>query len=79
MTNPDELINPVLTSLEDTERRFLAEMNGGLTKREYFAALAMQALINRAGSCATWEDFTGAAICVADALIKELNKMKSNI
>jgi hypothetical protein len=45
--------------------------NGGLTKREYFAAMAMQ------GACATghsWEtNIASFAVKMADALITELN------
>lgn len=46
----------------------------GLSKREYFAGMAMQ------GICATnceynsWEDLAKDAIGIADSLIKELEK-----
>jgi len=54
----------------------------GLTKREYFAAKAMQALISNPNikrpSIEAWEkdlqDFSRTAIEYADALLKELNK-----
>lgn len=59
-TNPDEPINPV-TSI----------YTNGLTKREYFAAMALQAYCQRSvkeDTAAQW------AVEAADALIKELNK-----
>ena len=49
----------------------------GLTKREYFAAMAMQGFL----SCNTHdsiEDDVKYAVKSADALIDELNKTKTN-
>jgi hypothetical protein len=44
----------------------------GLTKREYFAAMAMQGLIDKRGNA---ESITAkTAVSYADALIKELSK-----
>lgn len=61
------------------------ELEGGLTKREYFAAMAMQGLlansgdeVPKVGSMVGWnfESIAAHAICVADNLIAELNKEK---
>jgi len=61
-TNPDDLVNVGSGCIED----------GGLTKREYFAGLAMQGLIGLGKrDC---ENIGTAAVCVADNLIKALNK-----
>jgi len=54
----------------------------GLTKREHFAAMAMQGLLasensftKGSDSCDEWlEDVTDGAIKMADALLKELSK-----
>lgn len=69
-TNPNELIQPVIYS----------EQNGysGLTKREYFAALALQGMLAER-TTATWKrDEVDAraddAVVWADALVKSLNK-----
>lgn len=49
------------------------EDNKGLTKREYFAGLAMQGM---ASSDLTYEDIAHDAVKMADALLAELNKSK---
>ena len=51
----------------------------GLTKREYFAAMALQgALANKFAHERTIEMITESAVKLADALIDELNKTKQN-
>ena len=48
----------------------------GLSKREYFAAMALQGLLsdsNNTGNCAY---FATDAVKMADALIEQLNKAK---
>ena len=50
--------------------------NNGLTKREYFAALAMQGLIVNGRAFIT--DNIIDAVKIADALIEELNKPPQN-
>ena len=44
----------------------------GLTKREYFAAMAMQGLMNKQG--VNMEMIVKMAVAHADALLKELEK-----
>jgi hypothetical protein len=46
----------------------------GLTKREYFAAMAMQALISDPNISTTYSHYAENAVQAADALIAELNK-----
>ena len=51
----------------------------GLTKREYFAAMAMQGIIaNKDGLDIKIERIVESAVDTADALIDELNKTKQN-
>lgn len=47
----------------------------GLTKREYFAAMAMQALVTR-GVYSIKENAADQSVLYADALIEALNKEK---
>ncbi len=46
----------------------------GLTKREYFAGLAFQALTSNSAASGTSVEFAQAAVICADALLKELAK-----
>lgn len=52
----------------------------GLTKREYFAAMAMQGLVSKdSGDTYGYEHaYTELAVGYADALIEELNKEANN-
>ena len=50
----------------------------GLTKREYFAAMAMQAILS-IPSYQTKQACATAAVQMADALILELNKEQDNV
>ena len=52
---------------------------GGLTKREYFAAMAMQGILSdRDNQGYTWnyEAMAADAVKMADQLIKQLNQIK---
>ena len=52
-------------------------INAGLTKREYFALMAMQGIIfNKDGLDIKIERIAETAVDTADALIKELTKTK---
>jgi hypothetical protein len=54
-------------------------IDGGLTKREYFAAMALQGIIaNKDGLDIKIERIVESAVDTADALIEELNKTKTN-
>ena len=51
--------------------------NNGLTKREYFAAMALQGIIsNKDGLDIKIERIVESAVDTADALIEELNKTR---
>lgn len=49
----------------------------GLTKREYFAAVALQGFISLSLDAETAKRAPAAAVNMADRLIDELNKVKS--
>ena len=70
MKNGDKPINPLLDLNEDKSGLW------GLTKREYFAGLAMQVYINNHHS---EEDYTvqfvaKCSVKIADELLKQLDK-----
>ena len=53
------------------------ELTDGLTKREYFAAMVIQSIIqNKDGLDIKIERIVESAVDTADALIEELNKTK---
>ncbi len=65
------------TSANDSSFPVIAEnyiIDGGLTKREYFAAMAMQGLL--ANDSALITNKARDAVQAADALIEILNKAK---
>ncbi len=52
----------------------------GLTKREYFAAMAMQGLMANSQTAkdgSDGNDISSASVLMADALISELNKQQA--
>jgi hypothetical protein len=69
MTNANEPINP------QNEFSYNMQYCSGLTKREYFAAMAMQGLM----ACeykGTEKQFAKKSVGMADALINALNETK---
>ncbi len=70
-TKPNEPIN-----LVEYNNNYIST---GLTKREYFAAMVMQSIIqNKDGLDIKIERIVESAVDTADALIEELNKTKTN-
>lgn len=68
-TKPNEPINIV-----EYNNNYIST---GLTKREYFASMAMQGIIsNKDGLDIKIERIVESAVDTADALIEELNKTK---
>jgi hypothetical protein len=51
-------------------------INAGLTKREYFAAMALQGLVTKNNN--EYDYCVTSAVKFADALIEELSKTKTN-
>lgn len=90
MTNPNDSISPLIETQElrvgsETSIPVVSSM-GGLTKREYFAAMAMQGILattphdysdgryNVNGGYLCHESVAKDAVECADALIEALNK-----
>lgn len=68
-TDPNE---PIDSALLNTVVRY-----SGLTKREYFASMAMKGIItNKDGLDIKIERIAESAVDMADALIEELNKTR---
>jgi hypothetical protein len=67
MTNPNDSATGFAWSQEQSG-------TSGLTKREYFAAMAMQGLLSNPNTIFE----TQYAVIIADALIAELNKKPNN-
>lgn len=63
--------------IQDRHDSYSLESEGGLTKREYFAGLAMQGILaNPSPQCVTWDEekVAFASAQHADALLAELAK-----
>ena len=59
----------------ETPKTLWTEPQYGLTKREYFAAMAMQGIVST-DLADTYENFAKASVMMADALIEQLDKQK---
>ncbi len=74
-TNGNDSVSPI-----DLQKNFEAGLKKnlptscGLTKRELFAAMALQGLVSNPQYDATVEDDAKTSVRLADALIKELNE-----
>jgi hypothetical protein len=66
-TNPDEPIQPI---------EYSDNYSNGLTKREYFAAMALQGLVTKNNN--EYDYCVISAVKFADALIEELSKTNNN-
>lgn len=69
-TKPNDLISPSQEPVF-SDGKFAITQSGGLTKREYFAALAMQAMADNDESLI---DIASSAVSLADELIMALNR-----
>ena len=71
MTKPNDTTSPTIEVLSE-----VAYISGGLTKREYFAAMALQGLIskNTPKNKIECSYLVNDAVMYADLLIDELNK-----
>lgn len=72
MTNGNDFASPSTHQNFDGTHDF--NVNKGLTKREYFAAMALQAVIQRKGMLDKKEDVAVTCVEYADALINALNE-----
>jgi len=76
-TNPNDLLNQLPSFNESESRNAVTMSSGGLTKREYFAAMALVGVLSgRQSKLNTYrgEWAAKAAVEIADNLINELNK-----
>jgi hypothetical protein len=69
MTKPDDCAFPVIGDFGG--REWKAE---GVTKREYFAALAMQGLLSTESRLEQFTEVASFSVQAADALIESLNQ-----
>jgi hypothetical protein len=70
-THPNSLLNPTILNFPDGS----SNVNIGLTKREYFAAMAMQGIsANGISNGKLFETIAEWSVKQADALIEALNK-----
>lgn len=76
-TNPNDMAFPVTNPVDAPPNRH-ASIQLGLTKREYFAALAMQGILSSKRINDSYaRPYSQCAIHFADALIAELSKVQS--
>jgi len=77
-TDPNDLVSAVQETSyhydKNGERETMHSVDGGLTKREYFAAMAMQGHVASPNIDTTILIIVNNAVALADALIAELNK-----
>jgi len=77
-TKPNDLVTyNVETSYhydKHGQRQTVQSVDGGLTKREYFAAMAMQGLLSNIKPETLIIELAKEAVILSDALIEELNK-----
>lgn len=67
-THPNDSANPVQINGD------VDSCNYGLTKREYFAALAIQGLLSNSSLKTDVKEDVETAVWAADALVEALNK-----
>lgn len=77
MTNPNDFaFNDSATRLKSATENGIEAHNPPLTKREYFAATAMQSIMDKANWLTNAEYTAKQAVFFADALINALNETK---
>jgi len=75
-TQPHEYIG-CYGEFADPRGNHLGYLSGGLTKREYFSAMAMQGYLANSGEGCWAEPIPKMAVDMADLMIDELNKRNS--
>lgn len=73
MTNADSPIG-IRSYDKATENGFVKEQSVGLTKREYFAVMALQGILSNTDSVIYIDSSPERAVEFADSLIQALNK-----
>lgn len=77
-TNPDEPLNCNNGKGFWTDELNVTHAGRGLTKREYFAAMALQGILANASGIQETPYWSSYATKYADELIKQLNKPKTD-
>ncbi len=78
MTNPNDLAYPELTTTESMTNEYIHKSKGGLSKREIFAAMAMQGIVVSSIRKHLITDIALWSVEISDALIKALNEKEGN-
>jgi hypothetical protein len=73
MTNPNDPIKPLSWTARPDGVPELNTLNNGLTKREYFTAMAMQGFLANTSGTLSPEFVAKHSVAYADALINYLN------
>lgn len=81
MSKANDLITPAFDAENDYTgngsarlNRLIPNPNGGLTKREYFAAAALQGLSSNPDRTSNVHSLATGAVTLADALLAELGR-----
>lgn len=74
MTHPNESISAIVEDQRELGTMKMQCTELGLTKREYFAAMAMQGLLSNSSEFYDSIFIADKAVVCADKLIKELNE-----
>ena len=81
MTKANDPINanafdPQLHAKGGISSERISEINNGLTKREFFAAMAMQGIFTSGWNVYEYDEASKCSVKAADALITALNQSK---
>lgn len=72
-TEADQTINPI-SMVDEDNHHYIDKRFYGLTKREHFAAMAMQGLLSDSSIKIGMDKICQRSVEYSDALINELNK-----
>lgn len=74
MTNGNDSVSPQVENTTSPNGDYSVKTNGGITKREYFAAMAMQGILAGRMDAIPSEIVLISAVEHADVLIEALNQ-----
>jgi hypothetical protein len=74
MIQPNDLAYPSDYKMEYGNEDDIKYQSCGLTKREYFAAMAMQGLLTSGMNVYKYDEVASVSVLHADELIKQLNE-----
>ena len=76
MTNPNDSTFPCTDTIHPETHERCLPLERGLTKREYFAAMAMQGLLAASWNTSSNKIVTSKSVTIADELINALNQQQ---